>query len=325
LNDPEEKMRTMAMAWGACFAAALPLGCIAATDKSPDKFREPIPASSEVSLGVPGAASPGKTTQAANAPASAAPAYAKYYQFTRNVTDGVDMVTAWILGSVWFVVHLPPTTIDDHKATWGPGGDALSPVVWRLTVTEVADHEFDYELDGRPKAATSEAAFVAVLKGHGYGKAHPEHRNGSFSVDNDAARSLDPARNHDNGTAKVTYHLSSWPATIAVSLRPTLEPSWTDIGVAHKSDGSGQVDISAYGDVEDVKDKNLEDIVLHSRWAATGAGRADVQVSGGDMPQLVKASECWSTSFLQSYYTDNVGMQPTEGDASACVFTEAEF
>jgi hypothetical protein len=318
-------MRTMGTVCGACLLAALPLGCVVGADKSPDKFREPIPASSEIALGVPGATSPAKTTQATSAPAAAAPAYAKYYQFTRDVTDSVDSVTAWILGSVWVVVHLPPTTVEDHKATWGPGGDALSPVVWRLTVTEVADHEFDYELDGRPKAATSEAAFLPVLEGHGYGKAHAEHRNGWFSVDNDAARSLDPARNHDSGTAKVTYHLSSWPAAIAVSLKPTLEPNWADIGVAHQSDGSGSIDISAYGDIEDVKDGNLEDIVLHSRWAATGAGRADVQISGGDMPQLVKASECWSTSFFRSYYTDNVGYGPTEGDPSACVFSQAQF
>jgi hypothetical protein len=314
------------MAWGACFAAALPLGCIVgAKDRNADKFREPIPASSDVAIGVAGAASPGKATQATGAPTAAAPAYAKFYQFTRDVTDGVDFVTTWVLGSVWVVVHLPPTTVEEHKATWGPGGDALSPVVWRFAVTEVADHEFDYELDGRPKAQASEDAFIAVLRGHGYGKAHAEHRNGWFAIDNDAARSLDPARNHDSGTSKVTYHLSSWPASIAVSLKPTLEPSWADIAVLHQSDGSGNVDISALGDIEDVKDGNLEDIVLHSRWTASGAGRADVQFSGGSMPQLVMASECWSVSFLRSYYTDNVAYQATEGDAAACAFPQAEF
>jgi hypothetical protein len=242
------------------------------------------------------------------------------------VTDGVDFVTGVILTSVWIVVHTPPASIDDHQATWGPGsGDALSPVVWRLRVTEIEPGVFDYELDGRPKASTSEDDFLAVLKGRGYGKLHPEHKNGWFSIDNDAARTLDPARSHDHGTTKITHHMSTSPATIAVEIRPTPAPDWLDIAVTHRSDGSGDVDVSGLVDVEAAKDGRPEDVVIHSRWATSGAGRADVQISGGDAPVLVKASECWSTAFSRVYYTDNVGLEPPVGDASSCAFTDPKF
>jgi hypothetical protein len=124
---------------------------------------------------------------------------------------------------------------------------------------------------------------------------------------------------------KIAHQLREAPAVISVELRPTANPTWTDIKVTHNADRSGAVDISAYGDIEDIKDGNLEDIVMHSRWAETGAGRADVQISGGNMPSLVKASECWAPTFVRTYYTDNVSYQPTEGDPAACVFAVAAF
>ena len=225
------------------------------------------------------------------------------------------------------MVHTRPTTVASHEATWGPGADnALSPVVWRLKVTEVSSGVFDYELDGRPKASTAETDYLAVLKGRGYGRSHAEHRNGYFLVDNDAAKKLDPARAHDQGTTKIAHHLSSWPATIAVEIRPTPAPNWVDITVSHQPDGAGAVDVDALTDIEETnKDSKLEDVVMHNRWAKTGAGRADVQFSGGSVPMMVKATECWSTQFDRSYYTDSAGLAPTVGDPASCAFPDAQF
>jgi hypothetical protein len=300
------------------------LGCALNVDDG-DRFREPIPEASQVSLALPGstATAPEEGTLAFGA----ADEHAKFYEFTRAMADGVDGVTRAILGSIWIVVHTRPTTVASHQATWGPGADnALSPVVWRLKVTEVSDGVFDYQLDGRPKASTSEADYLAVLKGRGYGRTHAEHRNGFFTVDNDAAKKLDPARAHDQGTTKITHHLSSWPATLAVEIRPIPLPNWADITVTHLQDGSGAVDVSALTDIEETnKDGKLEDIVMHNRWAKTGAGRADVQISGGSVPVLVRATECWSTSFERSYYTDNAGLAPTSGDPASCAFPDAKF
>ena len=101
------------------------MGCAASTDDG-DKFREPLPVASEMSLAV--ARSSGATARSglATGAGDTAPAYAKFYQFTRDVTDGVDLVTGVVLGSMWFVGHTHPTTIDEHQATWGPGSSAFS-------------------------------------------------------------------------------------------------------------------------------------------------------------------------------------------------------
>jgi hypothetical protein len=190
----------------------------------------------------------------------------------------------------------------------------------------VSDGVCDYDLDGRPKGSTAEADYLAVLRGRGYGRSHAEHRNGYFVVDNDAAKKLDPARAHDQGTTKITHAMRSWPATIAVEIRPTPALNWTDIAVIHQKDGSGAVDVSALTDIEETnKDGNLEDVVMHNRWANDGAGRADVQISGGSVPMLVKATECWSSQFDRSYYTDSAGLAPTTGDPATCAFPDAKF
>jgi hypothetical protein len=298
------------------------LGCMASVDDG-ERYREAIPEASQVALAVPGSAVAAAPTETL----AYAAEHAKFYELTRAMTDSVDSVTRSILGSIWIVVHTHPTHVGPHEATWGPGADnALSPVVWRLEVTEVSDGVFDYELDGRPKGSNAESDYLAVLEGRGYGRSHPEHRNGYFVVDNDAARTLDPARAHDHGTAKITHHLSSWPATLAVEIRPTPAPNWADITVTHEPDGSGAVDVAALTDIEETnKDGNLEDVVMHNRWAKDGAGRADVQISGGSVPMLVKASECWSTTFERSYYTDGAGLAPTTGDPAACAFPDAKF
>src|SRR4051812_5888919 len=112
-------MRRVAMALGV-FAGSCAVGCVASTDDG-NKFREPLPVASEMSLSVPRSGASTARGGLAFGPGDTAPVYAKYYQFTRDVTDGVDLVTAVVLGSVWLVVHTHPTTIDDRHATWGPG------------------------------------------------------------------------------------------------------------------------------------------------------------------------------------------------------------
>jgi hypothetical protein len=48
-------------------------------------------------------------------------------------------------------------------------------------------------------------------------------------------------------------------------------------------------------------------------------------MSGGDLSSTVLASQCWSSAFAQTYYTDTVNYQPTSGDPSTCAFAQAQF
>ena len=45
-----------------------------------------------------------------------------------------------------------------------------------------------------------------------------------------------------------------------------------------------------------------ETLSLHSRWMETGAGRTDIQVTGGDVGTAVDtSSECWDSNFFSVY------------------------
>jgi len=80
---------------------------------------------------------------------------------------------------------------------------------------------------------------------------------------------------------------------------------------------------AAHVDTDESKNTKLEDVVIDSRWNQVGAGRADIDIAGGDLPSttpMVDAVECWGTDFLQSYYSDSVGFSPNVGVESACVY-----
>ncbi len=307
--------------------------CAASPDAS--KFREPIPQQGDAALAIAGTQVGGATdTQSARVGASLHIAGlggggandASFYEFTRQITDGVDSVTFQIISAIAAVTSLPPSTVDDTQATWGPGGDALDPVNWRVTVTQVASGEFDYEVDGRPHGDTNDADFKAIVTGHGYGKSHPSYRSGTLTVYGDVLAALDPTQS-SGGTAKLTYDARNIPRTVTADITTSDGTGqWYDASVSHAADGSGQLLLTALADTSTPEDGKNESVDESSRWDATGAGRADAKLSGGDYGSTtVLVSQCWSSSFAQSYYTDSVGYQPTTGDAAACVFAQAQF
>lgn len=259
--------------------------------------------------------------------------YAKWYGFTRAVRGGVNGVTAWVLGSVWAVVRMEPSSVKDGEATWGPYTDALEPVTYRFRVTRVAEGEYDYVLEGRPKASGESASYRPVLSGHGFGKRHEHHGEGEFTIDLSAARELDPfGREKDSGTVRIVHHLPHdltqgdlLPRRIEAEVTPdpaVERESYTVESIANE-DGTGSLGVVARSDVDDSGTTQLEDVTVDSRWRADGAGRADIGISGGDIPAdpgVVSAVECWGADFRRSFYTDSISFAPTEGDASACVY-----
>lgn len=320
----------MKKALTACVVSALSLvalqGCLVQSET--DRFREAVPKGDEVKTGVPGASGSGKSgSTSLRIATGSGSGSAKYYEFTREITWGTDTVTGVILAAVKAVTDEQPTTLESKKAVWGPwSGSALEPVTWRFSVTEGATDEFDYVLEGKPRNG-SDSEYKAVLRGKGYGKSNSAYRTGNFSVDNDAFRSLDSAHGKDDGSVKVVYDLKNLEKrNIKVELRPGGTKGKADIDVQHASGGAGTLNIVAQLDIDSSKSTKAEDITIVSRWNTAGAGRADISLQGGDVASVgvVKASECWSTSFSRVYYSDSVTSEPTTGDPAACAFTEAK-
>jgi hypothetical protein len=238
-----------------------------------------------------------------------------------------------VLTLVWTIVRTEPNKVDGEEATWGPYSDPLEPATWRFRIREVAEDEYDYFFEGRPKTSSSDSAWKPVLTGKGWAKGHSQHGDGFFELDLDAGRALDPFHYEDeSGKVKVTHdlppnittNLAALPKTIRAEIRPNSSTQWFDITSLAREDG-GTLDVEALADTDDSHVTRPEDLHIGSRWRATGAGRADIAFSGGDVPAalgVVTAVECWDTDFTRVFYEDSVDFQPVEGDVAACAFAD---
>lgn len=308
-------------------------GCVQQGDDI-ERFRAAIPSKEDVRLAGPDEqAATGSHAASADEPWADGP-WAKYYGFTRYVREGVNDVTGVVLGSVWLIVHTRPTDHDDHEAVWGPWHDSLSPAEYRLRVTEVATDQYEYALEGRKHGSSEE--YLPVLSGLGYGRGDARHGNGNFTIDLDALRTLDPfeVSSGDSGVITITHDLDARITTdlfvgerlVLADVRPSADAAWWQASSYTAEDGSGRLYVKAYDDVDDTRSTALENIVIASGWTTSGAGRADITITGGDIPtssSSVSAVECWGADFSRTYYADSVAWEPSEGEASACALDEA--
>jgi len=296
-------------------------------------IRQALPNKEALQIAGPETASAEPVVTHATAAPQDAP-YAEFYVFTRGVRDGVNAVTAGVLGTVWFIVHTRPTSVESGKAIWGPYTDSLEPASWRFSVTRVAENEYEYLLQGRPKDSSSEQDYATVLSGIGYSNKDPKHGDGHFTIDLDTARALDPVK-HQKDSGKITVvhdlpptvteELAPLPRDIQVTLAPSDSLAHLEIVSIAREDQTGTLIVDGIADVDESKTTALEDVTVVSQWDAAGAGRSDVTLGSGDVPtelDPLTLIECWDTHFKQSYYEDSADAKPAVGELSACAFAE---
>jgi len=317
-------------------AATALSGCAAQKNDEPSEFQEALPVQSSVSIDGPDGVRTDMGAQSATLGAMAGGAAtdpAFWYTFTRDVRDGVNVVTAVVLVSVWAIVHTEPSELDEDHAVWGPyDGDALDPARYRLIVDRIGEHHFHYVLEGQKKSG---GEYLSVLDGDGYSRASDSHGDGQFVLDLENAKLLDPSRHaDDSGKVTIVHELpadvgrrrDALPRTITATVAPEGEASLTITSRAHE-DHTGELEVTAHADIDDSHATLLEDVSVVSRWRSTGAGRADVGISGGDLPaaglSAVTAVECWGPDFARVFYSDSASTQPTEGSAAECAYDAA--
>ena len=321
-------MKSLSIMGFMAFCSAGLAGCVSQPDDELEKVRQALPQQESLQLKGPDS----NAAQAGNG-AGAAPTnapYATYYLFTRGVRDGVNRITALVLGTVWYIVNTKPSRYDGEEAVWGPYTDSLEPATWRFRVTHQAGQEYDYFLEGRPKASTSDQDYRTVLSGVGYAKSDERHGDGTFTIDLDVARALDPVvHQNDSGTVIVSHDLPATiteeflplPRSIEVSLLPSNSAAHLHIVSIAREDMSGTLAIDGLSDIDESKNTALEDVTVMSAWNPQGEGRSDVTLAGGDIPPAlspVTIVECWDRQFKQSYYEDSAGIAATSGNISAC-------
>ncbi len=253
---------------------------------------------------------------------------ADYYLVTRNVTRSLNAGAGWVLLVVHTVVQFPPTTIDGNVYTWGPHSDALDPSEWMLVVTENdGGASYDWEMRGRDKT-TPGSSFETFISGHAVPGDTPHRGVGEFTLDFDAAERANPVDNSgQRGSVTVVYDLENRDGSDAfVEMHIVgVEPDEGgidrnvefDYAYTEALDTSGTFLFAVHNNLDDTPE--FEDAAISSRWDVTGAGRAQISVSGGSLGDLeVSATECWDTSFRRVFYADDQQWAEPEGTEDAC-------
>lgn len=297
----------------------LAMGCMARSAE--DDFRAAVPRAEELRVEVPGEgeAPEGAATAALIGERSA------MYQITRDTSRMVNGGTWLVLSLVRAIVEHRPTSIDGDHATWGPWTDTLSPLTYVLHVQRVEEGRYRYVLSGKPRAAGDEA-FVDLIAGESELE-HGRLLRGGVAIDFDAAHALDPYEHKHVGQIGVLFDISGATRSVEAAFDQVAgtdaEPRVSALyRYIENADGSGSFEFGVRADMDD-PGAAAEDLVIMSRWDATGAGRGDAVATNGDLAgAVVYGSECWDGAFGRTFWYDNIGMIPTEGDAATCVYSE---
>jgi hypothetical protein len=293
-------------------------GCGAADAPSPS-FSKALPSRHALDVSVPDTVTDAGAS--VSKPCGTGPA--GLYVLTRETTASINQQVSAVIDTVVSIAQNPPTAQGPDSARWGPISDALSPVVWQLSVQAVGPAAYAFQLDVRPKAGV-DAGFQPFLQGASQGLGADGPNQGTFSVDLGIAHQLDPVGNPLSGQLVAGWETQATAREVHLHLagvQPANASSTTvDVGAVFASDGSGALLLDANGTPVGTSD-GLEVGHVASRWNATGAGQAGadlLQTDAGPGAQLI---ECWDGSYVCVYLSDETPEGgAAEGDPGACVF-----
>lgn len=294
-----------------------------------DEYREAVPTRSQLSMDVPaGGGSQAQSGEVGTLSQALLGQQAELYQLTYEVSRDVN-------GSIWLglniietIVQHPPTSVANNVAVWGPHTGALEPLTWRLVVSKTGPGRYGYVLSARKKADLN-GSFLPILAGtseKGLSQYFSGYK-GVYTANADNMNALDPTHNPDTGKMIATYDTTGDRRKVEMAMEDYSEAGAPPADILYsyleRLDTSGEFGFVARADMQ--KDGSAEELlVATSAWDATGAGRGDAVVTGGDIPSGVKINitECWDQGFGRTFYQDNHAINPTEGDPAACVFSQ---
>ena len=314
-------------------AAASIMGCAPIGEDEVDQFRNGVPRAATVTMSVPGSASSGQALTVESQSQALLGEKAEWYQTTRNVTVGVNG-GAWAVGAlVNLILKYPPTSLVPDEAVWGPWEDPLDPVAWKVTITRVGPHVYQYKFEGRPRTDPT-AAFVIVLSGTHRPALNLQDReierfgSGSFTLDWDARATLPQPPDDNVGKADYTYQHTSAANTVSITaqfdqVKDDKQPGNrvdANYAFAQQPRGPGSMDF-VY--VAPTTATQVGRGVVRSRWQFTGDGRADVQITDGTT--VLYLSECWDQNYASVYKQDSWPGGDSWGVETSCASPTVEY
>jgi len=308
---------------GLCVTLVACAGCGGAAPGSSDSFLSALPSRQTLEVTAPSARAPAALAlSSASTPAETA----SLYVLTRQMTAQVNGIVGGALDTLGDISRTPPAAVSEQSAVWGPFTEPLSPIAARLVITRVAPGSHRFVLELRPRAG-QDSDFAPFLQGASSGAAPGGPNQGTLALDLDLAHRLDPVANATEGHVVAAWAVTPAGRQIEVNLADVHagdDPGTTaDIVSSLWSDGSGSLVFDAEANLVGGPEA-LEAGKVGSRWIPSGAGRADVEVHGGDALDGGRLTECWDASF-QRVYAQGVspdGGVGSDGDPAACVFSE---
>ena len=308
---------------GLCVTLVACAGCGSAVPASPDSFLSALPSRQTLEVTAPTQRAPAALAlSSGSAPAEPA----SLYVLTRQMTAQVNGIVGGALDTLDDISRTPPSAVSDHSAVWGPFSEPLSPVAARLLITRVGPGAHSFVLELRPRSG-QDSEFAPFLQGASTGAGPGGPSQGTLALDLDLAHRLDPVANPTEGHVTAGWTVAPAGRQIEVHLAEVHAgddaPATADILSSLLGDGSGSLIFDAHANLVGGPDA-LETGNVGSRWIPSGAGRADVELHGGDALDGARLTECWDASFLRVYAQ---GMSPdggtgSDGDPAACAFRE---
>jgi hypothetical protein len=207
-------------------------------------------------------------------------------------------------------------------------------VTWKVTDTKVADHQFQYQFDGRPRFKPADP-FIAVLSGthtaavDGNGDPVEGFGSGSFTIDWDARAKLPLANPREVGTASYTYaRMPGVETSVAAQFHQVMDDQGRRVDVnyafTHQPGAGGTMDFTDEAPAS--KGMPAGHWAFRSRWLAGGAGRADARATIAGVAAPATASECWSASFASTFLVRSWDAAAGYGaGATDCAFPAADY
>ncbi|HRC58232.1 MAG TPA: hypothetical protein PKU97_20050 [Kofleriaceae bacterium] len=289
------------------FAVAA-LGC-AQEEEPADGLAKAIPTPEQVAIKVP----KGQTRAIGQV--------ADFYSDTRAAADEINSSAAWALMMVRSALEGPAQASDGKITSWGPW--TSDGVDYKLVVTNLANGGYEYLLTGRQTSRGG--AFETLISGTTIPGATEDTGRGQLTVDFDADERIDPSGRTETGKITLKYDLAQRSLEVDVTSLEGGVSSSLHHAYKGAADGGGELTFAVRRNTDG--GGQAESVAVRSRWQASGAGRGDARISGGDVDQAeVTSSQCWDSQFKLTYSITQVGpVSDPEGTPGSCVFASAEL
>jgi len=253
---------------------------------------------------------------------------ALYPLWTIQTASGTNEFIFLLLYLVEAITDEPISERDDDLRVWGPyPTDAGHEVTFEMTRD---GDRFDYAL----LWDTATAEDLAPFTGSFVAGEIPREGIGNFMFDFELYEQLEPGvMDVTEGQLYVEHDNTDGQVLLDIEMVALDGPAVEEVVNARNAffldpSGHGWFEWAGWYNVDTTDPAVLELFEVRTRWQADGAGRADSRASGGDLEAWeyeFRATECWDSSFLRTFYGDSSELTEDQGSEGACVYPEEEL